>query len=215
MKKINLSVKSGVVLALVLLVSSCSLDQQVVEDVANSKLAEEEVSAIPDSENLRKGRTFRYQERFSNQITPTVLPNEDPQFPVEELTFLPGVGEGNATFLGRAKSFINQVAIGESTSIGAPVTMFYGEQLAELGLTDISDEVSSVTVDRRGNAIFFKNIINTATPVSETLVRFVAEVQIVGGAGRFEGASGEAIVEGSFNPLNGQGSTIVKGFLSF
>jgi len=82
-------------------------------------------------------------------------------------------------------------------------------------LKKIPDEVSSVTVDRRGNAIFFKSLENTATPIRETLTVFVAEVEIIGGTGRFRGVSGEGIVEGKFNPITGKGGTIVKASLRF
>lgn len=215
MKKIHLTGKLMAFLCLIFIASSCMSGLEEAEEVQVTELPEEEISEIPESENLRKGRTFKYMEVFSNQITPISFPNENPEIPVKEVTFLPGTGKGVARFMGRATSYINQLATSETTSIGAPVTQFYGEELAKLGLKKIPDEVSSVTVDRRGNAIFFKSLENIATPINETLTIFVAEVEIVGGTGRFRGASGEGIVEGRFNPTNGKGSSVVKASLRF
>ena len=62
-------------------------------------------------------------------------------------------------------------------------------------------------------SIWFKNLKNTVTPVSETLSSFIAEVEIVGGTGRFTNLKGTGVVRGNFNPTNGQGRSVAMATL--
>jgi hypothetical protein len=164
--------------------------------------------------NSRKRVDYNYFEIAKNQIGfipgPGYAGGPAP-------AFYPGEGEGIATRMGKMKSFLNQFATfenGQLVTVGAPVADVYAPKLALLGLTNIRNAVNSVTVDNKGNAIYFKNLKNTVTPVSPTLSSFVAEIQIIGGNGRFKNASGEGVVRGNFNPINGEGRSVTLAELS-
>ena len=162
-------------------------------------------------ENLRKLPEFNYIEKFSNQIT--VIVGGQGEF--GSLVFLPGTGVGNATFIGKSYSFLNQLAIGPTTTVSAPVTQFYSEELEALGLTDIPDNVNSLTTDGKGNAIFFESGTNTGVIISATKTEFSAELTVVGGTGKFLGVTGEGKVEGYYNPTNGVGASTVRANIKF
>lgn len=171
-----------------------SVEKEIVEEVATG------------GENLRKGEFYRYQEKFSNSI-----------FPAQNNGFylLPGTGVGNATFMGKSISFINQVVTSETTTEGAPISWIFGETLAEMGLIDLPDNVHSITMDKKGNALFFSSGTNYATSISDTRTEFEAVVTIVGGIGLFENASGSGKVSGYYNPENGKGESAIVADLMF
>ena len=213
---------SGLGLAIILLVSSCMSEVEAPLANETAELANEVAIAGSEEiggENLRKSPNgIFYQEKFSNSIK--LIPDFENGF-TEEMpfpAFFPGTGIGNATYLGKAYSFINQRAVlgpQGPVTIGAPVTMFFSKELAELGLTNVPDEVSSLTTDGKGNTIYFKNILNVTTPVSSTRVNFVADVEIIGGTGKFETASGEGKVVGFYNPGDGAGETTLRATIKF
>jgi hypothetical protein len=162
---------------------------------------------------MRLNTSYNYFEIFENQLF--FVPGEGFQGGPAP-GFYPGTGEGLATRMGKAKSFLNQFAFidgGELTTIGAPVTMFFQNQLAALGLSEIPDEVSSISVDKKGNAIFVKNIKNTVTPINENLSSFIAEVEFIGGTGKFAKFKGTGVVRGNFNPMTGAGASVTLGNL--
>lgn len=215
MKK-NFLKYSALVLGLTLAVSSCISDSEAPLVDAQSKKLNELVSADQDGENLRKGTAYNYTETFENQLM--VVPYVGDL--VGAQAYFPGVGKGMANRMGKATSFLNQLAVFDPQTeavitVAAPVTQFYGENLEALGLTGIPDEVSSLTTDGKGNAIWFKNIKNVTKEISETLTEFEAEVEVVGGNGRFSRAKGQGVVVGTFNPLTGQGKSELKARIDY
>lgn len=211
MKKSYLVTSMVVALTSGIFVSSCISESE--SPILTEKL--ENSIALSDGttgeENLRKLREFNYSEKFTNQITPTFEGANE----FGPIVFLPGRGVGNATFLGKSFSFINQLLVGPTTTISAPVTQYYSVELEEMGLTGIPSNVNSLTTDGKGNAIYFQSGNNTAIMVSETRTEFSAEVMVVGGSGKFRGATGKGRVEGFYNPKNGVGSSAVKADVKF
>lgn len=162
-------------------------------------------------ENLRKLPEFNYLEKFSNQITQKY----EGEGEFGPIVFLPGTGVGNATFIGKSYSFLNQLAIGPTTTVSAPVTQYYSEELEAIGLTVIPDNVNSLTTDGKGNAIFFESGINTGVIISLTKTEFSADLMVVGGTGKFLGATGEGKVVGYYNPSTGVGASTVRANIKF
>ncbi len=206
----------GVFLTGTLMLSSCmsEVEAPVANDVA--KTLDESTEVVSGGENLRKGTAYNYSEKFSNQLFEVPYEGENPF----GIAFFPGSGTGMANRMGKATSFLNQLAIFDPktngvVTINAPVTAFFTNELNALGLTGIPDEVSSLTTDGKGNAIWFKNIRNITTPISETLTQFEAEVEVVGGNGRFSRARGQGIVTGTFNPQNGKGNSILEARIDY
>lgn len=212
---------TGLSLAIALLISSCMPEGETPMTSEAAKLANEVADAGNQEvggENFRKGqKEYFYQERFSNQSI--AGQPEVPPFA------FPGFGRGEATFLGRSFSFFNQYAIsvpdqnGQAETIAAPVTQFFSQQLTTLGLDveaiDSNEKlVSSITTDGKGNAIFFNNVSNKVQFDSMGNITFVAEVEIVGGTGRFKGASGKGTVNGNVG-AEGKGNTVVRAIIVF
>lgn len=211
MKKSYLVAKIVFGLTAGFLITSCISESEspiLTEQLEKSVALSEETTG---EENLRKYPEFNYLEKFSNQITPKYEGESE----FGPIIYLPGTGVGNATFIGKSYSFINQLAVGPTTTIGAPVTQYYSVELEALGLTDIPDNVNSLTTDGKGNAIFFESDVNSAVMVSETKTEFSADLTIVGGTGKFLGATGTGKVEGNYNPTNGVGASTVRANIKF
>ena len=194
------------------LVASCTSlveEPATLQQVTDSELLASPASSIDP--NARKSVEVAYFERFTNQLAQL---DENGDYTLNLPAYFPGTGVGNSSHMGKAYTFINQYAsFGPSGlgSVGAPVTQFFGSKLAEMGIVVDNIEVSSITTDGKGNSIWFKNIQNTVSQSSPERSDFVADVEIVGGTGKFAGAAGTAIVNGYFNPLNGQGMSTMNG----
>lgn len=118
--------------------------------------------------------------------------------------WFPGGGPGNATHMGKCSSYFNQYAtIGQTglVTASAPVTMFFGQQLAAF---DVPSSVNSIVLDDKGNAIWFHLLYSQTTPVSPARINFHGESEIVGGNGKFAGATGHVTLNGYFNPQDQQ-----------
>ena len=207
MKKNYFFAKSFLILAASsLIVTSCMTDTEgpLEESILTEKALE--VTDSEGGENLRKGKTLKYQEKFINEI--------ELQF-IGSALFLPGEGTGNATFMGKAKSYINQMVVSENQSIGAPVSLIYENDLKDLGIENLPDNVHSVTVDKKGNAIFFSTPENNAVEVNDERTEFSAIVFIIGGTGIFKDASGKGIVNGFYNPNTFIGETVLSADITF
>ncbi|MDG1277218.1 MAG: hypothetical protein P8O16_08060 [Algoriphagus sp.] len=158
--------------------------------------------------NSRKKVDYNYFEVFKNKLF--FVPAEG-YIGGPAPAFYPGTGEGIATKMSKPTSFINQLAQiqnNELITLGAPVSMFFANELSAFGISGLPENVSSITVDRKGNSIWYKNVKNIVTSVNETLSSFTAEIEIIGGTGKFKGATGSGVVRGNFNPLSGDGSSV-------
>lgn len=207
-----------VLLGLALLASTSACIS--TENPTNETIAQSSLTQLEDTgeENLRRSKQTErnYFERFSNNLF--VVPGENFVEGSPANAFYPGSGVGNSTHMGKAKSFINQFsqfgAQGLET-VGRPVTMFFENELKALGIVNIPDEVSSITTDGKGNSVWFKSLSNQVRAVSETRSEFQAEVAIIGGTGKFAGASGFGSVKGFFNPIRGEGASEIRGRIKF
>jgi hypothetical protein len=213
MKQIKLSL-SGLILMCVIILSSCM--PEVEAPVNNESVTNEPAGEVSGGENLRKGSEYNYSEEFANQLFQVDYSGNNPL----GIAFFPGKGTGMANRMGKATSFMNQLAkvdtnTGGVITVNAPVTQFFANELGNLGLTGIPDEVSSLTTDGKGNAIWFTNIKNITTPISATLTEFEAEVEVVGGNGRFSKSHGKGVVKGTFNPMTGQGSSVLRARINY
>ena len=215
----HLSKFSALLFGVSLLVFSCSSPEEEMilemEEVQKEPSLEEALAKwdqLDKEANLtssfRKNFVANYFEITENQLF--FIPG-DGYVGGPAPGFYPGTGIGLATRLGKSSSFINQFATFDGkdlVTVGAPITAVFAPQLAGLGLTGIPNEVSSLTTDGKGNAIWFKNLKNTVTPVSAELSTFVAEVEVIGGNGKFKKSKGAGVVRGNFNPLTGEGASV-------
>lgn len=217
MRKNQFLQKPALILSATLLLFSCVQETEtpLMQEDANRL----EILNTPASgeENLRKTAERNYSERFENSLFMVPGPAYVEGRP--DNAFYPGTGNGNSTHMGKAITFINQFAqFGPNglETVAAPVTMFFSKELAAIGLTDIPEEVSSITTDGKGNSVWFRSISNQVV-FNETGTRadFNAKVEIIGGSGKFVNASGYGDVIGFFNPANGQGVSTMKGRIEY
>jgi hypothetical protein len=218
MKKNYFFAKSFLILAASsLIVTSCMTD---TEGPLEESLLTEKALEVTDSEggeNLKKGGFVEYKDSFTNQILS--LGEVDGEFVLvdprtfEGTIFLPGTGKGKARTMGNVHSFINQVATGPTTSIGAPVMQFHADALAKFGIVDLPNNVHTVTINDAGHALFFESKTNVANSMAPDRVEFEAELTIVGGTKKYENAPGTGNVTGFYNPNNGQGESTVTALI--
>jgi len=205
-----------IAITMAVLVASCSpLMEEPIQALDESSLP----SALDSSVDLNARKKVAVERNYSEKFTNHLMQVDENGIPTRIIpAYFPGMGEGNSTHMGKALTFLNQFAsIGENglTTVGAPVTQFYAKELAEIGINDIPNEVSSITTDGKGNSVWFRNIKNTVTPVGEEKSEFVANVEIIGGNGKFENATGYGVVIGFFNPKTGEGMSTISGKIKF
>lgn len=146
--------------------------------------------------------------------------------------YFPGGGEGEATHMGKVKTYFNQLAYGDSPeappvgSVSAPLTGIsslpvtggplpliqagdFSELTDLIGLFDVPENVLGNTINhilynKNGDAIFTSAIAGSGStfPISATVVGFNGKGIILGGHGKFKHAVGEFDYEGQFNLLN-------------
>jgi hypothetical protein len=170
-------------------------------------LANDNVSLSERASNRPVRRAYKDMHDTWYNFVPDTDGGWDPMHPAPFPAWYPGGGEGNATHMGNVNTFFNQYVTfipPNIVSLHAPVTMFFSAELAAAGYTDIPDEVGSIVYDDKGNSIWFHAISNTATPVAPDRVEFSGVNQIIGGTGKFEGATGEVSLNGYFNPQDQQ-----------
>lgn len=154
-----------------------------------------------------------YKDRFDTwfQFVPDFVNGWDPQNPTPFLAWYPGGGSGNATHMGNAQIYFNQYVPFNPpyfSSIHAPVNQFFSKELAAVGLGSLSNDVSSVVFDGKGNAVWLHQTSNSTTPVSASRIEFSGISDIIGGTGKFAGATGEVNLKGYFNPLDQQDAAV-------
>ena len=137
---------------------------------------------------------YQFIPDIANGWTP---PNPGP-------AWYPGGGEGNATHLGKVWTYYNQYASFGPNGFGssaAPVNMFFASQLSAAGIT-VPNDVSTVVFDKKGNSVWFKLVSNITVPVSAARINFSGVSDIIGGTGKFAGATGQVNLNGYFNPTD-------------
>jgi hypothetical protein len=219
MKKTKISLKSALVLSASLFLFSCVPETETPLIQEDLNLVEELNTPTSGEENLRKDFQRNYFEKFDNILTEEeVLPENGDPIPQ---IYYPGTGSGNSSHMGKALTFINQLAqfgpYGLET-IAAPVTMYHKDALYDPGITIPDDlEVSSVTTDGKGNSVWFISISNKVSFNEKgTRADFVAQVKIVGGSGKFEDAKGDGEVIGFFIPGEpSKGSSVIRGRITY
>lgn len=174
---------------------------------------------IASSSEANKKRVIRdYSDDFVTyyQFIPDlangwVPPNPGP-------AWYPGGGEGNASHLGKVSTYYNQYASFSPTGFGstaAPVNMFFASQLSAIGI-DVPDAVSTIVFDKKGNSVWFRLISNTTVPVSQTRINFSGVSDIIGGTGKFAGATGQVKLIGYFNPTDPNDAAVSSvGFITY
>jgi hypothetical protein len=116
-----------------------------------------------------------------------------------------GTGFGNATHMGNVETYFNTHTLRSSAGIvmvyQAPVNQFYAVPLQQY---NVPEDVSAVHYDGKGNSIWFRIAMDgwTSWHTAATHVAMKGNMLIVGGTGKFVGATGETNFHAEFNQLN-------------
>ena len=195
--------------------TSCAKDDELVFSRSGADIENLDVAAAKES--VRRA----YRDSFDTwyMLVPDIANGWNPSL-VPFLAWYPGGGEGNVSHMGKASTYFNQYVPftpPNVTSIPAPVTMFFAAELTAAGYPGIPSTVSYLTFDTKGNSVWFwADGNNVQTPVSPTRIEFTGTSTIVGGTGKFEGATGQVTLSGYFNPQNGQDASVwSKGWISY
>ena len=200
MKKFTIGV-AAILLPLFVVIPFTSCQKETV--ATNTVLNDETATAANHSLVTRAYRDsfdtyFMFVPDFANGWAP---PNPAP-------AWYPGGGKGNASHFGKANSFFNQYAtLGPNglASTSAPVTMFFASALSSAGYSNIPASVSTIVYDDKGNSVWFsQGGSSTTIPASPTRVNFFGTNNIIGGTGKFAGATGQVTLNGYFNPQDPQ-----------
>jgi len=179
---------------IMLLLASCQkeiISKKVQEETATSSAASGPVT-----------RAYRDSFQMWLNFRPDIPGGWNPANPRSRV-YWPGYGDGNATHMGKAGVYFNQytlrMPIGQIYMFSRPVTMFFATELQGY---NVPGEVAAIVLDGKGNSVWFKNDPNgiPSSSVSPTMVTFSGIMYIIGGTGKFEGATGEITINGYFNP---------------
>jgi hypothetical protein len=163
--------------------------------------ADEEIATASNNGPVRRAYrdSFNVDLRFIPDIANGWV------YPMNVFVWWPGSGQGNATHMGNISAYINSYTLRNSAGVvvayHSPVTMFFSSELAPLG---VPADVSGVVFDDKGNSIWMK-IPTAGLPsavLSPTRINLDGPMLIVGGTGKFAGATGETSFHGYFNPQN-------------
>lgn len=134
------------------------------------------------------------------------------------------IGEGHMNLLGKASTFSNQYikyVDGSQDSLtvqNVSINKFFKDTLSALGYNNIPDEVSLIFLDKQGNSLWsrgeepFGHVFR-----SDGYFRIDWVYDVIGGTGKFEGASGNFIFSGyqNLSDTTDTGFDVVDGLIAF
>lgn len=200
MKKIASWLVAIVLPAMLLTFISCQKEKSIV------RYDNSELYSTNSSESVLKQSPVTRGFRDSFEIWLSFKPNIPggwvPANP-NSLVWWPGYGKGNVTHMGKGSCYFNQYTVrqpsGDVYMFSRPVTMFFG---TELQAYNVPPEVCAVIYDDKGNSVWLQNDpagVPSST-VSATKITFSGGMYIIGGTGKFSGATGEVMLNGYFDP---------------
>lgn len=180
---------------IILLLASCQ------KESVYTKTVDEEIATVSDHGPV----TRAYRDSFDAWLNfvPDIAGGWVATNPNSRVWW-PGGGDGNATHMGNVSIYFNEYTLRVGTQIvmfHAPVITFFA---TELQAYNVPSEVSMVVFDNKGNSVWLSNDPAglPTTRVSTSKITFTGTMNIVGGTGKFIGATGETTLNGYFNPLD-------------
>lgn len=139
-------------------------------------------------------------------------------FPNAAPAWYHGSGVGNATHMGNVKGFFNTYTLrnpaGGVMIYNRSVTDFYASQLKSY---NVPSNVHAVVYNEKGNSVWFQIPSEgwISEVISPTRINYYGTSLIVGGTGKFAGATGETFFQGYFNPQNLEGTFWRYGSIAY
>lgn len=178
--------KSALLISCFALVIGCQKETGGISSTQDESMATK-------SQNSEKQVTRAFNDSFDIELgfSPDIQGGwtmADPDAPA----WYPGTGKGNATHMGNVNLYLNDHTVrigGIVTVFKAPVNQFFAAQLPFV----IPNDVSMVIYDDKGNSVWFLIAPEglPTTHLTATRISSDGKVLIVGGTGKFEGATGE------------------------
>jgi hypothetical protein len=128
-----------------------------------------------------------------------------------------GGGEGNTSAIGKSWIYFNQYAYKDENGFhatAAPVNQFFSSEIKNSGIA-VPDDVSSVVYDGNGNSIWFRLISCSTEAAAAKTIKFAGVADVIGGTGKFEGATGKVIQTGYFNTADRHANIVSEGTISY
>lgn len=189
--------RSAMILSCVSLALGCQKEGDFL-----SSSQEQAVAAASKKPAAQKQVTRAYRDSFG--VVLTFYPDAgwtpaDPDAPA----WYTGTGSGHATHMGNATTYFNTHTLRVAGTVmvyHARVGMYYATQVAPFGVQP-EDEISAVNVDSKGNSIWIKVEPEGLRTwhLDETQIAMQGKARIVGGTGKFAGATGETDFHGAFD----------------
>lgn len=195
MKKITIWLIPFLLLIIIISVMSCQ------KEAIYTNTADEEIATVSNHGPVT--RAYRDSFNILLNFIPDIAGGWVATSPNSRVWW-PGGGDGNATHMGNVSTYLNQYTLRVGTQIvmfHAPVIMFFA---TELQAYNVPSEVNVVVFDDKGNSVWFSDDHAglPTTRVSSSKITFTGTMHIVGGTGKFTGATGETTLSGYFNPQN-------------
>ncbi len=213
--KIQFQMTAWIISIISLFLSGCSIDSAAPALSA----AEPEFTLDHQSHKEAGRRAFKAKLDTWYQFVPDIANGWIPDYG-PFLAWYPGGGSGHVTHIGNARCFFNQYVPftpPNFSSVAAPVTMFFNAELIAEGYPGVPETVSSIVYDTKGNSVWFQAVGGTSvTQTSPTHIAFTGTLNVIGGTGKFEAASGEVAISGYFNPQDQQDAGFdLNGWISY
>jgi len=184
---------------IVFAITSCQKERMEVSS-PGTEILNSSLSKIADS----KKSTRSYKDEYATWYTVLVPFFYNGAAGVS----LPGSGDGHSTHIGTSKIYFNQlVPFDQSPTLPIPVNLYFPDLdvPASVMVDGQLRILNSIILDeKKNNSIWFSLIVGSSIqqPISETRVEFTGETDIVGGTGKFTGATGHTTLSGYFNPTD-------------
>lgn len=164
--------------------------------------------------------TRAYRDSFD--IAMTFVPDAGWVYPNSWPAWFYGTGDGNATHMGNVNSYFNSHTTKSSTGVtmvyGRPVTQYYATEVARFNIpASLVQHVHAVIYDDKENSIWVE-IAPEGMPSwhpDAIHVGMAGRALIVGGTGKFAGATGETTLNCYFSKINLKGSMWQNGRITY
>ena len=194
---------------IIFLLASC---QKKTDLISSNRTTPSVASESKMSINNKEAVTRAYRDSFEiDLVFVPDIPGGWTPADVDAPAWFHGTGEGNATHMGNVHIYFNSHTLRNSAGTvvvyHGPVNQFYEAQLLQF---NVPTDVTAVIFDDKGNSIWLRTTTEgwPSWHIDATHIAMGGKMLIVGGTGKFVGATGEIQIHAAFNQLNLEDATL-------